>query len=153
MLKWFIYKVKFAWIYYAVLFYMMKTKRAVAKTKKAHPEWNIRDIEAEYQQGYFVLHAKREKLDSAYWEKKAYTAYIPIPPKSDVVHWDTDMFGRKVLTTHGINEVRKNIRAEAKDRDSLWMPRITALFATVAGLWAAWEATGGLRTWLTHLPK
>ena len=63
---------------------------------------------------------------------------VPIPKMQDETYWETSYYtGGYFLTTEGMNEVRKRIRQERKERCELiliWIPSIVGILGGLIGL-------------------
>ncbi len=63
---------------------------------------------------------------------------VPIPKMQDVTYWEFSHYtGGYFLITEGINEVRKRIRQERKDRCDLvlsWIPAVVGILGGLIGL-------------------
>jgi hypothetical protein len=94
-----------------------------------------------------LLDDRVERIISDYWIWRADRTIVELPPRKTPL-WTEDAFGKWTLSASGVYEIRKKVWEVGRERNSTFLPQVTALFAVIGGLWAGWQATRALRAWV-----
>lgn len=97
------------------------------------------DIERlEHQIGfdYIVIQEEIDILITKYLRNRANKLFVPMPDYNDENMWDrcNTISNEKVLSTLGINTIKKNIRAELNERSELVFKYLGFLIAVIGAL-------------------
>lgn len=128
------------------------------KLEKFWLDWSKRDPQHANKPEHFYPHAEKMSfysdkinlLTSNYWIRRAERVVVPLPQGESM--WERDEDDGRYLSHAGVQAIRKAVWEVGRDRDSLLLPRITALFATVAGLYAAGHVIKGAWPWIMGRP-
>ena len=114
-----------------------EVKKGKKKGLKAEELENLRQ---EFAPDYFDTLDDIEKLKTKHILLKADIESIPIPSITDKEAWKESIYkDQHVLTEKGFNEIRKNVRAELKDRHSVILPWATLLLSSIAAIASLWN--------------